>query len=185
MVTERADAFSGPRLRLYIELFEFCGSFRDSAHDFCIKGANHATGGVLKSTLVVDNHSFHACTVAFSTQSWPPVSLITDTDAHSVNGSRKRFTAQCDTQSYSFIVVFFFHFFFYFFFPYFLIFFIIFFFSFIFSFLLFSAIWPFLLWVWPFLLSQGWPSFSLVFGPSCSGPFFCQSALPSLVGPSF
>ena len=63
-MTERADAcFSGPRLCWYIELFEFfCGSFRDLAHESCIEGANHVRGGVLKSTLVVDNDSvrFHS-----------------------------------------------------------------------------------------------------------------------------
>ena len=37
MMTERADAcFSGSMLCLYIELFEFCGSFRDLAHESCI-----------------------------------------------------------------------------------------------------------------------------------------------------
>ena len=39
---ESADAcFSGPGLCWYIELFEFCGSFRDLAHESLIKGANH------------------------------------------------------------------------------------------------------------------------------------------------
>ena len=46
MMTERADAFSGPRLCLHTELFEFCGSFSDLAHESCIKGANHVRGGV-------------------------------------------------------------------------------------------------------------------------------------------
>ena len=62
---ERADAFSGPRLCLYIELFELCGSFRDSAHEPCIKGANHVRGGAIKSTLVVDND--RRCTVYIRT----------------------------------------------------------------------------------------------------------------------
>ena len=40
------------------------------AHESCIKGAVHVRGGVLKSTLVVDNdttvHDVHTYTVAFS-----------------------------------------------------------------------------------------------------------------------
>ena len=31
---------------VHCELFEFCGSFRDLAHESCIKGANRARGGV-------------------------------------------------------------------------------------------------------------------------------------------
>ena len=61
MMTERADVFffSGPRLCWYSELFEIFGSFRDLAPESCIKGENHSRGGVLKSTLVVDNDSVH------------------------------------------------------------------------------------------------------------------------------
>ena len=70
---ERADAFSEPRLCWYIDVFEFCGSFRDSAHESGIKGANHVRGGASKSTLVVDNDSVHTSTVAFSPQSWSSV----------------------------------------------------------------------------------------------------------------
>ena len=55
--------FSGPRLCLYIELFEFCESFRNLAHESCFKGANLVRRGVLKSTLVVDNDSVHTNTV--------------------------------------------------------------------------------------------------------------------------
>ena len=60
---------------------------------------------LLKFTYVVDNdttvHDVHTYTVAFS----PSVlSLPADTDAHSVNGSRKRFTEK-DTQSYYFITL--------------------------------------------------------------------------------
>ena len=59
-VRESRRLFSESRLCWCIELFEFfCGSFRDLAHESCIKGANHARGGVLKSTLVVDNDSVH------------------------------------------------------------------------------------------------------------------------------
>ena len=54
--------FSGPKLCWYIELFEFCGSFRDLAHVSCIESANNGRRGVLKSTLVVDNDSVHTCT---------------------------------------------------------------------------------------------------------------------------
>ena len=73
MMTEKADAFSGPELCLYIELFEFCGSFRDLAHESCIKGANHVRGGVLKSTFVVDNDT--QCAMYIRTQSLPVFSL--------------------------------------------------------------------------------------------------------------
>ena len=59
-VRESRRLFSESRLCWCIELFEFfCGSFRDLAHESCIKGANHVRGGVLKSTLVVDNDSVH------------------------------------------------------------------------------------------------------------------------------
>ena len=57
-----------------VELFGFCGSFRDLAHESCIEGANHARGGVLKSTLVVDNDSVHTDTSCF--QSHSPDHLI-------------------------------------------------------------------------------------------------------------
>ena len=74
MMTERANAFSGPRLCLSIELFQFCGSFSDLAHESCIEGANHLRGGVLKSTLVVDKDSVHtytACIVRSAQTSQP------------------------------------------------------------------------------------------------------------------
>ena len=45
---EDRRVFLGPSLCWYIELFEFCGSFRDFVHESCI-----VKGGVLKSTLVV------------------------------------------------------------------------------------------------------------------------------------
>ena len=81
MVTEQTF-FSGPSLCWYIELFEFCGSFRDLAHASCIQSANNVRGGVLKSTLVVDDDSVDTCTVCF--QSHGPdhlFSLITDAHA--------------------------------------------------------------------------------------------------------
>ena len=58
---ERADFFLRQRLCWYSALFEFCGSFRDLAHESCIKGANHERG-VSKSTLVVDKDSVHTHT---------------------------------------------------------------------------------------------------------------------------
>ena len=54
---------------MYIELFEFFGSSRDLAHESCIKGANQARGGVLKSTLVVDNDSVHIDTACCQSHS--------------------------------------------------------------------------------------------------------------------
>ena len=77
------------------ELFEICGSFRDLAHESCIKGANHVRGRVFKSTLVVDNDSVHT-KHAFSL-------IVLTVCSHSSqmrtlrNGSRS--TAYCDTQS--------------------------------------------------------------------------------------
>ena len=67
-------------------------------------GAVHVRGGVIKSTLVFDTR----CTYEHSRfQSLSPdqvqyLSLSSDTDAHSVNGSRNRFMSY-DTQSFSFI----------------------------------------------------------------------------------
>ena len=78
-------------------LIFFCGSFRDLAHESCIKGANHVRGEVLKFTLVVDNDSVHT-QHAFSP-------MVMNICSHSSqmrtlrNGSRKRSTAHCDTQS--------------------------------------------------------------------------------------
>ena len=61
MMTERADACFQNQGCVGASncLIFFCGSFRDFPHESCIKGANHARGGVLKSTLVVDNDSVH------------------------------------------------------------------------------------------------------------------------------
>ena len=107
MMTESADAcFSGPRLCLYIQFFEFCESFLDSPRESCIKGANHVRGGVLKSTLIVDNeqHAFSPTVLTICSQS--------STDARSATAQEQRFMAYCDTvitfdqfetQSYSII----------------------------------------------------------------------------------
>ena len=45
MMTEIEDAFSGPRLCLYTLNCLSFGSFRVSAHESCIQGANHVRGG--------------------------------------------------------------------------------------------------------------------------------------------
>ena len=79
-------------------LSQFSGSFRDSAHESCIKGAIRVRGGVLKSTLVVGNdttvHDVHTYTVAFSPSvlqsrssvaSVPPI-----TDAHAPHERLKK-----------------------------------------------------------------------------------------------
>ena len=103
MMTERADFFfSGPRLCWYSELFEIRGSFRDLAHESCTEGANHARGGVLKSALV-DNDTVR-------TQHAVSLMVLTICSHSSQmrtlrNGSRKRSTACCDTQSQYFSMV--------------------------------------------------------------------------------
>ena len=80
-------------------LSQFSGSFRDSAHESCIKGAIRVRGGVLKSTLVVGNdttvHDVHTYIVAFSLSSLMRTLRM--------NGSRKRFAAY-DTLSCYFIM---------------------------------------------------------------------------------
>ena len=91
MMTERADAcFSGPRLRLYIYLFKFCGSFRFFAHE--------SENPHLLSTLTVYIHTQHAFSpsvlIKCSICSYHPLMRTVR-----MNGSRKRFTAY-DTQSY-------------------------------------------------------------------------------------
>ena len=62
MMTERPDACFQNQSCVDTSncLSFFCGSFRHSAHESCIKGANNVRGGVLKSTLVVDNDNVHS-----------------------------------------------------------------------------------------------------------------------------
>ena len=76
-------------------LSQFSGSFRDSAHESCIKGAIRVRGGVLKSTLVVDNDTtvhVHTYTVAFSLSVLQSrssvVSVSPITDAHALTHSQ-------------------------------------------------------------------------------------------------
>ena len=83
-MTERADALSRPRLCLYIVLFRQESGGRRVFFDFC--GAIPVRGGVLKSTLVVDND--RQCTMYIRTQSlsvhqsWSSVvSVLTISDA--------------------------------------------------------------------------------------------------------
>ena len=78
MMTERADAFSGPGCVCTLncldknQLAELTSSLISVdpsafAHESCIEGAIRARGGVLKSTLVVDND--RQCTMYTRTQS--------------------------------------------------------------------------------------------------------------------
>ena len=75
---ERADAFSGPGCvctlncldrnqlaELTSSVFDFCDPSA-FAHESCIDGAIRVRGGVLKSTLVVDND--RQCTMYIHTQ---------------------------------------------------------------------------------------------------------------------
>ena len=99
MMTERADAcFSRPRLCGYIELFEICGSFLDLAHESCIKGANHARGGLLKSTLVVDNDSVHTDTACFQSHSPDHLFSLIKTLMHAPQRLKKTIHGLCDTR---------------------------------------------------------------------------------------
>ena len=110
--------FFRTRLCLYIEFFrqesvgrsvffDVCGS--DLARESCIKGCNlHERRRVKNPHLLSTMTDSARCTYEHSRcQSLSPgqvqyLSLSSDTDAHSVNGSRKRFTAD-DTQTDCFI----------------------------------------------------------------------------------
>ena len=102
MMTERADAFSGPgcgQTRLdALNCLDVLSQFVDPsafAHESCIKVAIRVRGVVPTSTFVVDNNRqctmYNSNTVAFSHSVLIKcciLSLSSDTDAHQENDSR-------------------------------------------------------------------------------------------------